>query len=959
MESQSDVPHRILQLTAVTVDLASGLVRQGAQELVLSSQETALLGYLVRCAPAVVSRDELRREVWNSEADIATRAVDQAVGRLRHKIGEPARKPRHLVGVYGEGYRFVPLPESSPHLVPSAESRGNLTPAVSSFVGRTEDLLALRTHLQRHHAVVLQGPPGVGKSRLARHAAWSWKAEYPDGLWLLDLDSAPSQAETIGRLEAVWGVQASREADPTTRLTQALAALGPEPRSLLIVDNAEDAPQFAAFLAETAAATKPTLRVIITSRVPIPLTLPHLRLEGLPVDLASALLRDRAASFVPAFNDDGAVDTLVALLDGSPLGLELAAPRLRLLSPAEMVRRIGEGRRVLGEAPTGDPRHPSIDAAILSSWETLSDELKAALRALSAFGGTLSHAAAEHMLEEFVPEHDPLLLLDRLLDRSLIQLSGTRPQRLLVYRSVREFVSAHDPEPEVVERRRAVARSLGAWGVGTSHALMGPDQDRIAALLALDLPFIEHACVWTLDHDPDAAVRLLHALTEYSWLTGLSESAQRLSALAVTRELSDPTTIQDMRLIRAVVLVLVLRHTEAEALLRGLDLAEFPWRRRVQAFLLATCETLRDPVQALATIDEALVDLDVSALQMRVIHARLLALRARLRTLVVDTETAYLDLKEARRAWSRIGSPSGEGSAHLYQGMFELNLRRSDDAERSLRRGLALLDRPGGQRQRYLARILIASIEQDRGQFDAALRTIGSPPPMQEHADLGTLFHFKRSHILLEANRIPEAEADLEAIQGYLGDDANPFFAAHATALNARIALVRGDWARLLRSAARARRFFADGVLPTVLLYSGFPLLMLGAATDEVARVQALIPPLTAIAEGAGDRRMLTGFVGVQAALWHAQARAAASESDALAHRARARATLREGRASPTVHEDPALACAEGRFLVTALEAMLNSRGELRSPPSSALREDTQRELDAWAEALMGSDKAI
>ncbi len=651
---------------------------------------------------------------------------------------------------------------------------------------------------------------------------------------------------------------------------------------------------------------------------------------------------------------DDVVEELVGLLDGSPLGVELAAARVRLLRPNEMVHRLREGAAVLGVGTSPDARHRSIDGLVRGSWEDLDDELREALLTLSAFGGTLESTAAEHLLREVTPGSDPLSTLDGLFDRSLIRLSGTRPQRLLVYRAVREFAARQLTEGEAEARRSRVARSLGNWGASMVRKLMGPQQERVAAALELDLPFIEHACLWTLEQDPDAGVQLLYALAEHSWTAGLSDAAQRLSALAVARDLGDPLTSRDVRLIRSAILFLSLQPKAAEELLEGLDYGPvLPWRRCLREYLFAECVALRSPAEALRRVENALELGDGGSPRMRVLRARALTLRARLRTFTVEPDLALADLREARRAWGDIGSRSGEGAAYMFQGTFEANLRRNDDAIDSLTRALSRLDGLGARRQQSMARTALALVHQDRGELDVALDVLGDSPGPQEYADVTALHHVHRGGLWLEKGDIDAAERDLLVLRAMLGDDADPFYVSHACTLDAQIGRLTGDRRRVLRACARARKSLRAGSVFTAIGATAVALMMVAAEAGETEKAEALAAVIEAEHRRVADLRALTAMVPLRAAFAFGRGRAASDESEVLRHRKAARDILRAGRRAPSIHEPPALACAEARLALAGLEAATDSRGDLISPPTDVIRQGARIELDAWL-ALIG-----
>ena len=176
----------VIDAVTATATFADGRVER------LSSREVALLLYLAARPEQTVSRDELLEQVWGLET--ASRAVDTAMRRLREKVeAEPAR-PDHLITAYGEGYRFVPGPEV-------ATEAGLIDD--EPFVGRSAELARVRAWLEQPGAVAqLVGPPGAGKTRLARRACVLLGGALGASTGLVDLTEARDAAQVAHRWTA-------------------------------------------------------------------------------------------------------------------------------------------------------------------------------------------------------------------------------------------------------------------------------------------------------------------------------------------------------------------------------------------------------------------------------------------------------------------------------------------------------------------------------------------------------------------------------------------------------------------------------------------------------------------------------------------------------------------------------------------------------------------------------------
>ncbi|WP_030768738.1 AfsR/SARP family transcriptional regulator, partial [Streptomyces sp. NRRL S-575] len=231
--------------------------------------------------------------------------------------------------------------------------RGNLRPRLTSFVGREPELAALRGDLTRLRLITLTGPGGSGKTRLAEHAA----AAHPEAGWIVELARLEQPGAVPGAVLSALGLRESslvaREtptpaaADPTTRLVEHCA----HRRLLLVLDNCEHVIGAAAELAERLLTHCPGVRILATSREPLGVPGETVRpVEPLPPDPAHQLFADRGASARPGFSptdDPAAVAEICARLDGLPLAIELAAARLRLLTPRQIADRLDDRFRLL------------------------------------------------------------------------------------------------------------------------------------------------------------------------------------------------------------------------------------------------------------------------------------------------------------------------------------------------------------------------------------------------------------------------------------------------------------------------------------------------------------------------------------------------------------------------------------------------------------------------------------
>jgi predicted ATPase/class 3 adenylate cyclase/Tfp pilus assembly protein PilF len=359
----------------------------------------------------------------------------------------------------------------------------NLPAERDSFVGRSADLQALTALLDGPaRLVTLHGPGGMGKTRLALRHAWAWRGSFPGGLWFCDLSHARSLDGVLLAVAAALDVPLG--ADPVLQLGRAIAG---RERCLIILDNFEQVARHAAETVGRWLDLAPQARFVATSREVLGQRGEHtLALDALAADEAAELFHERAQAALASYRRDAetapAVTQLVQLLDGLPLAIELAAPRVRVMSPAQLLARMGDRFRLLAVPGARQDRQATLQNALQWSWELMSEAERHTLAQLVVFEGGFDWPAAEAVvdLSELPPQPETPWLVDLLQalgDKSLLRrLPGARFGLL---RAVQAFALSRLPAAELAATRARHARYFAALDERSATAPGGVELDNI------------------------------------------------------------------------------------------------------------------------------------------------------------------------------------------------------------------------------------------------------------------------------------------------------------------------------------------------------------------------------------------------------------------------------------------------------------------------------------------------
>ncbi|WP_280345486.1 protein kinase domain-containing protein [Nocardia abscessus] len=503
----------------------------------------------------------------NGVADDVSAAVEAAMSRDRHErpsaaaLGESLRQVRRRLefpvgemALLGEPIHHRPdqqPPSRKPRspVASSADSAGNLPLELTSFVGRRTELSEVKSSLVASRLVTLTGIGGVGKTRLALRAASHARREFPDGVWLVELADVFDPALLVDVVAATLGMR-DVAASPLI-LAQFLRSR----RTLLVLDNCEQVVESVAKLVETLLRTCPRMRVLTTSREPLdiageavlrvsPLTVPdperELTLGGIPRYDAVTLFADRAAAAVPGFELDednkAAVTRICAELDGLPLAIELAAARMRTMSPEQILARLTDRYSLLTRGSrTAPTRQQTLRWCIDWSYGLCAPAEQRLWARLSVFAGSFELDAAEQICgadssggsELDAVEHSLLDVLSSLVDKSIVMREVSHSVvRFWMLETVRDYgrekLRESGEDTDLRRRHRAWYQQLA---LDAETGWISPRQPDWIVRLEREQPNLREALESYLSENTRAAaeagLRIAAALHEFWSFRGL------------------------------------------------------------------------------------------------------------------------------------------------------------------------------------------------------------------------------------------------------------------------------------------------------------------------------------------------------------------------------------------------------------------------------------------------------
>jgi predicted ATPase/class 3 adenylate cyclase len=509
-------------------------VHTGAAELEIHSKEINYSGYAtLALTQRIMSAghggqillSQAVEKLTREELPAQARLIDMGERRLKDVM-----QPVHLYQL------TVPdLPSEFAPLNTLLTFNHNLPTQLTSFIGREKEMDEVRELLSLHRIVTLTGSGGAGKSRLSLQVGMKSLHQFSDGVWLAELAPVTDPALLPQTLFSIFKLREDSHRSALEVLIDYLRAK----TLLLVLDNCEHLIVACAQLSESLLHACPNLRILASSRealgidgeaayrvpslnTPDPAHLPSLdQLEK--VD-SMRLFIERAATAKPGFTltEDNAsfLAQICSRLDGIPLALELAASRVKVLSPEQIASRLDDRFRLLtGGSRTALPRQQTLRAMIDWSYSLLSEPEQTLFRRLAVFVGGWTLEAAEAICSSV--SHNVLDLLTRLVDKSLVFIEESKGEiRYHRLETIRQYSREKFFETDEVEavRDRHLDYFVG-FAELVDENLKGRDQILWQNRMTAEQDNLRAALDWGLSRNPDSALRIAGSANLF-WTAG-------------------------------------------------------------------------------------------------------------------------------------------------------------------------------------------------------------------------------------------------------------------------------------------------------------------------------------------------------------------------------------------------------------------------------------------------------
>ena len=491
------------------IDLARREVRIGGSPVPIGGRAFEIVEVLAQAAGELVSKDGLMDRIWpgavvlENTLQVHAAAIRKALGPHRRLLKTESGRGYRLLGDWTLRRRDTPrVPASTTQVERLADPPGSTLPLPAApVVGRAGAVQQLRDLISAYRVVTLTGPGGIGKTSLALQVAHSVVADFPDGIWLVELASVADPGLVPPAVAQALGLKLPAEEEVSAA---SVARVLGDQHLLLVLDNCEHVIDSTAPLAETLVRLCPRVAILATSRE-------ILRIEGerayrvLPLEVPAIGQREpdqirghsAVALFIARAEAQGAdlssrseilptIATICRHLDGIPLGIEFAAARAAVLGVEEVALNLSDRFTMLTSGRrTAVPRHRTLRAALDWSYDLLPESEQLLLRRLAVFpSGFTIDAAASVVSDSAIDGSAVRDGIANLVAKSLLTMENTDPPaRWRLLETIRAYalqkLSAHDETELTAEQHAAYFRDLLAPpATGFRSRLSGDDLER-------------------------------------------------------------------------------------------------------------------------------------------------------------------------------------------------------------------------------------------------------------------------------------------------------------------------------------------------------------------------------------------------------------------------------------------------------------------------------------------------
>ena len=424
----------------------------------------------------------------------------------------------------------------------------NLPIQLTSFIGRELEIAEIARLLDKENGkarlVTLIGSGGCGKTRLALEAAKRLVDVFRDGVWLIELAPISDPNLVLQTVASALGIPESPDGMPSSTLTKYLRTR----QTLLILDNCEQVVAAAAQLTKEILSSCPYVQILGTSREILNM-IGEVQFRVSPLSLskensssndtfspseAVQLFVDRAQAVLPSFvlTEDviATVEQICHLVDGLPLGIELAAAKITVLSVEQIATRLNASLQMLGGGRVALPHHQTLEATIQWSYDLLSEAERTLLQRLSVFLGGWTLEAAESVGSDpsLVSAEKVLGLISQLVNKSLlvVEWQPKAEAHYVMLQTIREFASEKLRSTGEMERVRS--RHFDYFlSLAQEARLFGNEKASWLNRLEAEHDNLRCALRWSLETgEVEKGTELILPILDFYWFRGYATEAR-------------------------------------------------------------------------------------------------------------------------------------------------------------------------------------------------------------------------------------------------------------------------------------------------------------------------------------------------------------------------------------------------------------------------------------------------